>query len=68
MIKEMLNVNGRISRDLSRDNITWLKRPELNVEKVFNCQISRSWELLIEVMCGLSEERSHETNKQEDER
>ena len=28
MIKKMLNVNGRISRDVSRDDNAWLRRPE----------------------------------------
>ena len=68
MIKGMLSVNGRISRDVSRDDTTWLGRPELKVEKVFKRQISRSWELLMEVTCGLSEEGSRETNEQEYER
>ena len=68
MIKGMLNINRRISRDMSRDDTTWLRRPELKVEKVFKQQISRSWELLMEVTCGLSEERLCETNEQEYER
>ena len=68
MIKEMLSVNGRISRDASRDDTTWLGRPELKVEEVFNQQISRSWKLMVKVMWGLSEERSREINKQEDEK
>ena len=68
MIKEMLSVNGKISRDVSRDNTTWLRRPELKVEKMFKRQISRSWELLIEVMCGLNEEGLCETKEQGDER
>ena len=46
----------------------WLKKLELKVEKVFNQQISKSWELLVEVMCGLSEEESREINEQEDEK
>ena len=65
MIKKMLSVNGRISRDVSRDDTMWLRRLKLKVEKVFKRQISRSWKLLMEVMYGLSEERSRETNKQE---
>ena len=36
----MLSVNGRISRDASRDDTTWLGRPELNVGDAFNRQIS----------------------------
>ena len=35
---------------------------------MFNQQITRSWELLVEVMCDLSEESLHETNEQEDEK
>ena len=46
----------------------WLKRPKLKIEKVFNQQISKSWELLVEVTCGLSEERLCEINDKEDER
>ena len=68
MIKTMLSVNGRISRNVSCDDTTWLRKPELKVEKVLNRQISKSWELLIEVMCGLSKEGSHETNEQEDKK
>ena len=64
----MLSVNERILRDTLRDDTMWLRRPELKVEEVFNRRISRSWELLVEVMCGLSEEESVEINKQEDER
>ena len=64
----MLSVNGRISRDVSRDDTTWLGRPKLKVEKLVKQQISRSWELLMEVTCGLSKEGSRETNKQEYER
>ena len=64
----MLSVNRRISHDVSRDDTTSLGRPELKVEKVFKRQISRSWELLMEVTCGLSEEGSRETNEQEYER
>ena len=68
MIKGMLSMNRRISRDVSRDNTTWLRRSELKVEKVFKWQISRSWELVMEVTCGLSKEESRETNEQEYER
>ena len=68
MIKRMLSVNGRISHDVSRDDTTWLKKPELNVEKVFNWQISRSWELLVEVTYGLSEEESRKIGEQEDKK
>ena len=68
MIKGMLSMNGRISRDTSRDDTIWLERPELKVEEMFNRQISRSWELLVEVIWGLSEEGSREINEQEDER
>ena len=72
MIKGMLSVNGRISRDAShdasRDDTTWLRRPELKVEEVFNWQIFRSWELLVKVTWGLSEEGSREINEQENKR
>ena len=68
MIKRMLSMNRKISRDVSRDDTTLLRRPELKVEKVFKRQISKSWELLMEVTCGLSEEESRETNEQEYER
>ena len=68
MIKGMLSVNGRISRDMSRDDTTWLRKPELKVKKIFKRQISKSWELLMEVTCGLSEEELRETNEQEHER
>ena len=61
----MLSVNGRISRDVSRDDTMWLGRPELKVKKVFKRQISGGWELLMEVTCELSEEGLRETNKQE---
>ena len=64
----MLNMNGKISRDVSRDDTMWLKRPELKVKKVFNWQISRNWELLVEVMCGLSKERSREINDKKEEK
>ena len=68
MIKEMLNVKGRISCDILCDDITWLRKPELKVKEVFNQQISRRWELLVEVTCRLSKEGSREINQQEDER
>ena len=64
----MLSVNGRISYDASRDDITWLRRPELKIEELFNWKISRCWELLVEITCGISEERSREINEQEDEK
>ena len=64
----MLSVNGKILRDVSRDDTTWLRRSELKVKKVFNWQMSRSWELLIEVTYGLSEKGSRKTNKQKDEK
>ena len=64
----MLSINGKISRDLSRDDTTWLRRPELKVEEVFNWQISRRWKVLVEVMYELREKRLHEVNEQEDER
>ena len=69
MIKEILSMNGKISRDVSHDDTTWLRRPELKVKKVFDWwQISRSWELLVEVTWGLSEEGLCEINEQEDEK
>ena len=51
MIIGMLNINGKISRDVSCDDTIWLRRPELKAKKVFNRQISRSWDLLMEVIC-----------------
>ena len=68
MIKGMLSVNRKISRNASRDDTTWLRRPELKVKKVFNRQISRSWELLVEVTCGLSKKGLRKTNEQEAEK
>ena len=68
MIKGMLSVNGKILRNASRDDTTWLRRPESKVEKVFNRQISRSSELLMEITCGLSKESSREIHEQEDEK
>ena len=68
MIKEMLSVNKRISCDVSHDDNTWLKRPKLKVEEAFNWQISRGWELLVEVTCELSKEGSREINEQENEK
>ena len=68
MIKGMLSMNRKISRDVSRDDTTWLRRLELKVEKVFKQQISRSWKLLMEVTCGLGKGRSCETNEQMYER
>ena len=68
MIKGMLSVNGRISYDISRDDTTWRKKLELKVKGVFNWQIYRSWELLVKVICGLSEEGSCKINEQEDEK
>ena len=68
MIKGMLSVNGKISRDMSHNNTMWLRKPELKVKGVFNQQISRSWKLLVEVTGGLSKEGSREINKQEDKR
>ena len=68
MFKEILNVNRRILRDASRNDTTWLRKLELKVKKVFNQQISRIWELLMEVTCELSEKGSRKTNEQEDEK
>ena len=64
MIKGMLSMNGKISRD----DTTWLRRPELKVKKVFNWQVYRRWEQLMEVTCELSKERSREINEQENDK
>ena len=63
MIKRMLSINKRISRGVSRDNTSWLRRPELEVEKILNWQISRKKEVLMKVMCGLSDKKSREINE-----
>ena len=68
MIKEMFSVNEKISRDVSRDDTTWLRKLELKVETVFNRQIFRSWELLVEITYGLSKEGSREINEQENKK
>ena len=47
----MLNMNKKISRNLSHADTMWLKRPELNAEEVLNQKISRKREVLIEVTC-----------------
>ena len=63
----MLSVNGRISRDASRDDTTWLGRPELNVGDAFNRQISGGRESVDWSHVRLSEEGLREINEQEDE-
>ena len=68
MIKGMLSMNERISRIVSRDDTTCPRRPELKVKKMFKRRISRSWERLMDVTCGLSKEGSREINEQEYER
>ena len=40
MIKGMLSMNKKISRNALRDDTMWLGRSELNVGDVFNWQIS----------------------------
>ena len=56
-------MNGRILCDGPRDNTIWLKKPALNTEEVFNQQIFRGREILMEVICGLSEKESGEVNE-----
>ena len=68
LIKEMLSVNKRIIRDASRANTTWLRRPELKIKKVFNQQISRKRQMLMEVMYRLSEKGLREVNELETNR
>ena len=64
----MLSVNGKISRDMLRVDITWLKRPELNVGDAFNWQILGERKSIDWSHMQLSEKRSREINKQEDKR
>ena len=64
----MLSVNGRISRNASRDDTTWLRRPELNVGDAFNRQISGEGESVDWSHVRWSEEGSREINEWEDER
>ena len=64
----MLSINGKTSRDVSRTDTMWLRRSELKVKKMFNQQIFRKREVLIEVMYGLSEEELYEINKLEDKK
>ena len=52
MIKGMLSVNGKISRDLSRADTTWLRRPELNVEGVTWQHVTKKAVKQKEVMWG----------------
>ena len=63
----MLSVNSRISRDVSRDDTTWLERPELNVGDAFNRQVSGGRESIGWSHMQLSEEGSREINVQEGE-
>ena len=64
----ILSVNGRITCDASCDDTTWPRRPELEAKEVFNWQISKRREVLIEVMCELNKKGSREINKQEDKK
>ena len=64
----MLIVNNRILYDMSHIDTTWLRRPELKIEKVINWQISWKKEVLIKVTYELSEEKSREVNELESER
>ena len=64
----MLSVNGRISRDASRDDTTWLRKLELNVEELFNWQILRSWGIAGESHVRLSEKGSRKPNKLENKK
>ena len=64
----MLNMNRKISRDMSYTDTMWLERSELKIDKVFKRQISKRRKVLIEVMCGLYKKRSHEINKLEDKK
>ena len=68
MIKKMLNINEKISRDTSYVHNTWLRKPELEVEKIFNQQIFRKREVLLKIICKLSKKGLHEINKLENER
>ena len=61
----MLDVNGRISRDASHVDTTWLEKPELNVGNVFNWQISGRRGSVDWNHVQLSEEGSCEFNESE---
>ena len=63
----MLSVNGRISRDVLRVDITWLGRSELNIRNTFNRQISGGKENVDWSHVRLSEEGSRKINEQEGE-
>ena len=63
----MLSVNGNILRDVSRNDTTWLGRPELNVGDAFNQQISVKRESVDWSHVQLSGEGSREINMQEGE-
>ena len=59
----MLSVNGRVSRDASRADTTWLEDPELNVGDAFNQQISGRRGSADWSHVQLSEEGSRENNE-----
>ena len=63
LIKGKLSVNRRISYNASRTDTIQLKRPNLKIKKVFNWQISKEREVLIEIICRLSEDGSREVNE-----
>lgn len=63
MIKEMLSMNGRISYYVLNADITWQRKPKLEVKKMLNWQISGRKKVLVEVIYGLSKERSREINE-----
>ena len=46
----MLGMNGKKSRNASRADIMWLKKSGLNVKEIFNQQISKEREMLMEFM------------------
>ena len=60
-------MNGKISRDPSRIDTTWLEGPELNVGDAFNQQISGRKKSVNKSHVRLSEEGSREINEQEGE-
>ena len=63
LMKGMLSVNGRISRNVSYSDITWIKRPKQKIGKVFNWKISGGGNVLMEITYGLSKERLCEVNE-----
>ena len=64
----MLSMNGRISRDASRVDTTWLGKLELNVGDVFNWQISDGRGSVDWSHMQLNEEGLRKINKQENKR